>query len=386
MITKNYDARPVSPGIATSTSFTTHPDAIGFSANDLQQDAPHFYTRWSNPTVAALEDKLAELEGGQAGLCFASGMAAISALFLTQLSSGDHLIFSDVCYAGVAELAIDILPKYGIEISAVDTSNLVEIAAAVRPTTKLIHVETPANPILRLADIAAISKIAKGCGAKLSIDSTIATPVATQPLALGADFVVHSLSKYLCAHGDAIGGGRVGKADALASIRREALIHHGGCLSPFSAWLILRGIETLEARMAVHERNARIVAEFLESHPKVKKVYWPGLASHPQHELAKRQMTNFSSLLAFSVQDGANLARWLAENVKTFSYAVSLGKAKSLIFYIPTDDIVNSSYRLSASASVRYRDWIGDGVFRVSVGLENPKLLIKELAEALDRS
>ena len=138
--------------------------------------------------------------------------------------------------------------------------------------------------------------------------------------------------------------------------------------------------------MAVHERNARIVAEFLESHPKVKKVYWPGLASHPQHELAKRQMTNFSSLLAFSVQDGANLARCLAENVKTFSYAVSLGKAKSLIFYIPTDDIVNSSYRLSASASVRYRDWIGDGVFRVSVGLENPKLLIKELAEALDRS
>ena len=363
-MTKRFSAHPISPGIVTSTSFTTHPDVIGFSANDLQLDAPHFYTRWSNPTVAALEAKLAELEGGEAGLCFASGMAAISALFLTHLSSGDHLILSDVCYAGVAELAHDILPKYGIAVSSVDTSNLDEIAAAVRPQTKLIHVETPANPILRLADIAAISKIAKGCGAKLSIDSTIATPVATQPLSLGADYVVHSLSKYLCGHGDAIAGGIVGKADALASIRREALIHHGACLSPFAAWLILRGIETLEARMAVHERNARAVAEFLQSHPKVKKVYWPGLLSHPQYELAKRQMANFSSLLAFSVVNGPELARWLAENVKTFSYAVSLGKAKSLIFYIPSHDIINSSYRLGNAASVRYKDWIGEGAFR----------------------
>ncbi|MBI2717235.1 MAG: aminotransferase class I/II-fold pyridoxal phosphate-dependent enzyme [Rhizobiales bacterium] len=383
-MTKHNATRPVSPDIVTSTSFKAHPDAIGFSANDLQLDAPHFYTRWSNPTVAALEDKLAELEGGEAGLCFASGMAAISALFLTHLSNGDHLILSDVCYAGVAELVHDILPKYGIAVSAVDTSNLAEIAAAVRPQTKLIHVETPGNPILRLADIEAISRIATGCSAKLSIDSTIATPVATQPLSLGADYVVHSLSKYLCGHGDAIAGGIVGKADALASIRREALIHHGACLSPVSAWLILRGIETLDARMAVHERNARAVAEFLQNHPKVKRVFWPGLPSHPQHDLAKRQMANFSSLLAFSVEKGPDLARWLAENVKTFSYAVSLGKAKSLIFYIPSQDIINSSYRLGDAASARYKDWIGEGAFRVSIGLEDPKLLISELEAALE--
>ncbi len=383
-MTKSFTPHQVSPGIVTATSFTTHPDAIGFSANDLQQNAPHFYTRWSNPTIAELEAKLADLEGGEAGLCFASGMAAISALFLTHLSQGDHLVVSDVCYAGVAELVHDILPKYGISVSAVDTSDLTAIAEAVRPQTKLIHVETPANPILRLADIAAISRIAKGCGAKLSIDSTIATPVATKPLSLGADFVVHSLTKYLCGHGDAIAGGIVGKVDALASVRREALIHHGACLSPFAAWLVLRGIETLDARMAVHERNARAVAEFLHGHPKVTKVYWPGLQSHPQHDLAKRQMANFSGLLAFSVEKGPELARWLAENVKTFSYAVSLGKAKSLVFYISSQDIINSSYRLGNAASARYKDWIGEGAFRVSIGLEDPKRLISELAAALE--
>lgn len=375
----------VSPEIVTATSFHTHPDLIGFSANDLTQDAPHFYTRWSNPTVAALEEKLAQLEGGEAGLCFASGMAAISALFLTQLRSGDHLILSEVCYAGVAELAHDILPKFGIAVSAVDTADPNNVAAAVRPETRLIHIETPANPILKLTDIAAVAAIAKSCGARLSVDSTIATPVATRPLSLGADFVVHSLSKYLCGHGDAIGGGIVGSTAAMTAIRKEALIHHGGCMSPFAAWLILRGIETLEPRMAMHERNAGIVARFLESHSKVEKTYWPGLSSHPQHELAKRQMSNFSGMVTFSVGSGLELARRVADTAKTFNYAVSLGKTKSLIFYIPSDDIVGSSYRLGPDSSARYKDWIGDGAFRVSVGLEDPVRLVEELGGFLDR-
>jgi len=376
----------VSPELVLSTSFHTHPDLVGFSANDLTQDAPYFYTRWSNPTVAALEEKLAELEGGEAGLCFASGMAAISALFLTQLRSGDHLILSEVCYAGVAELAHDILPKFGIAVSAVDTADSANVAAAVRPETRLIHIETPANPILKLTDIAAIAGIAKSCGAKLSVDSTLATPIATRPLSLGADFVVHSLSKYLCGHGDAIGGGLVGNLAAMAAIRKEALIHHGGCLSPFAAWLILRGIETLESRMAIHERNAGIVARFLESHPKVEKTYWPGLTSHPQHELARRQMTNFSGMVTFSVGNGLELARRLAESARVFSYAVSLGKTKSLIFYIASDDIVRSSYQLNPESTSRYKDWIGDGAFRVSVGLENPVRLVAELGAFLDKS
>jgi len=378
--------RPVSPDIVAATSFHTHPDLIGFSANDLRQDAPHFYTRWSNPTVAALEERVAELEGGEAGLCFASGIAAISALFLTQLRSGDHLILADVCYAGVAELAYDILPKFGIAVSAVDSADPDSVAEAVRPETRLIHVETPANPNLKLTDIVAIALVARGCGAKLSVDSTIATPIATRPLALGADFVVHSLSKYLCGHGDAIGGAIVGDRASIATLRKEALIHHGGCLSPFAAWLILRGIETLEARMIVHERNAGIVARFLESHPKVAKTYWPGLASHPQHELAVRQMANFSGMVTFSVGDGMELARRMAETVKTFSYAVSLGKTKSLIFYIPSDDIIGSSYRLNHDAAARYRDWMGDGAFRVSVGLEDPDRLVDELGAILAKT
>ena len=385
-MTKDTTTRSVSPDIITSTSFHTHPDAIGFSANDLAHDAPHFYTRWSNPTVAALEEKLAQLEGGEAGLCFASGMAAISALFLTQLAAGDHLILSEVCYAGVAELAHDILPKFGIAVSAVDTADPACVAAAVRHETRLIHVESPANPILKLTDIAAMSAIARGCGARLSVDSTLATPIATRPLALGADFVVHSLSKYLCGHGDAIGGGIVGGQDAMAAMRREALIHHGGCLSPFTAWLILRGIETLEARMAIHERNAGMVARFLESHPGVGKTYWPGLLSHPQHELARRQMTNFSGMVTFSVDNGIELARHVAESARIFSYAVSLGKTKSLIFHIPSDDIVRSSYRLDPASAARYRDWIGAGAFRVSVGLEDPLRLIEELGTFLDKS
>lgn len=382
---KDEKPRAVSPEIVTATSFHTHPDLIGFSANDLTHDAPHFYTRWSNPTVAALEEKLAQLEGGEAGLCFASGMAAISALFLSQLAAGDHLILSEVCYAGVAELALDILPKFSIAVSAVDTGNAAEVAAAVRPETRLIHVETPANPILKLTDIAAMAAIAKGCGAKLSVDSTLATPLATRPLALGADFVVHSLSKYLCGHGDAIGGGIVGERAAMASLRKEALIHHGACLSPFAAWLILRGLETLEARMTVHERNAGVMAHFLESHPRVEKTYWPGLASHPQHELAKRQMANFSGMVTFSVGDGLELARRLADSAATFSYAVSLGKTKSLIYYIASADIVSSSYRLEPNALARYEEWVGPGAFRVSVGLEDPIRLVDELGRFLDK-
>ncbi|MGX8013650.1 PLP-dependent transferase [Mesorhizobium sp. ORM8.1] len=198
--------------------------------------------------------------------------------------------------------------------------------------------------------------------------------------------MVHSLSKYLCGHGDAIGGAIMGDGAAMAAMRKEALIHHGGCLSPFAAWLIMRGIETLEARMMIHERNASIVARFLESHPSVEKTYWPGLASHPQHELATRQMANFSGMVTFSVGDGVELARRFAESVTTFSYAVSLGKTKSLIFYIPSDDIIGTSYHLKPDAAARYREWIGHGAFRMSVGLEDPDRLVDELGTILAKA
>jgi cystathionine gamma-synthase len=376
--------QPVSPAPVLSTTFFTHPDAVGFSAADLKDDAPHFYTRWSNPTLELLEKRLAELEGGEAAVSFASGMAAIIAVFSQHLGTGDHLIISDVCYAGVAEYAHYNLPRLGVEVSYVDTSDPANVAAAMRPNTRLVHIETPANPILKLADIAAIADIAHAGGALLSVDSTIATPIGTNPLALGADYVCHSLTKYLCGHGDALGGAVIGSAARLAELRKNVLIHLGAALSPMSAYLILRGIETLPLRMEKHEANSRVVAEWLEGHPKVRRVLWPGLASHPQAELARRQMRNFSGLLSFSVKSGsADMARQLAERLKLVSYAVSLGKTKSLCFFIPTEDILRSSFQLTGKQADDFRDWAGEGVFRVSIGIENAAELIADFEQAL---
>jgi cystathionine gamma-synthase/methionine-gamma-lyase len=376
--------QPVTPGPVLSTTYYTHPDAAGFSAADLRADAPHFYSRWSNPTLELLEKRLAELEGGEAALSFASGMAAITALFQQHLKAGDHLVLSDVCYAGVAEYAHHVLPRQGVEVSHVDASDPANVAAAMRPNTCLVHIETPANPILKLTDIAAVAAIAHAGNSLLSVDSTIATPIGTNPLALGADFVCHSLTKYLCGHGDALGGAVAGRADAIAALRQQGLIHLGGVLSPWSAYLILRGIETLPLRMEKHEANARAVAEWLESHPKVRRVLWPGLASHPQAGLARRQMRNFSALLSFSVKSGsAALASRLAERLQLVSYAVSLGKTKSLCFYIGTDDLLRSSFQLSGKPEADFRDWAGEGVFRVSVGLENPADIIADFEQAL---
>lgn len=375
---------PVTPPLVTATSFHTDPDAIGFSANDLDAAAPMFYTRWGNPTVAQLEARLAALEGGEAALGFASGMAALSGLFLHRLSPGDHLLLSDVCYAGIAEFAQDTLARYGVAVSTVDMSDIGAVAAAIRPGTRLLHVETPANPILKLADIAALAELAHAAGAELSVDSTMATPIATRPLALGADWVVHSLTKYACGHGDALGGAVIGRAEGIAGLRKEAVIHLGGAMNPFAAWLILRGLETLPLRMERHAANARSIAEFLEGHPRIGRVYWPGLASHPQHELARRQMRNFSGMVSFSAADDKALARQLAQRLTLWTYAVSLGKTHSLLFHIPSDDVLHGSFRLEGRAAEAYRDWTGDGTFRLSVGLEDPADLIEDLAKALD--
>jgi cystathionine beta-lyase/cystathionine gamma-synthase len=375
---------PASSPPVMATSFFTRPDAVGFSANDLNEAAPHFYTRWSNPTLELLETRLAALETGEAALSFATGMAAVSALFLDRLGSGDHLVLSNICYAGVAELAHDILPKHGIAVTAVDTSNLEAVAAAMRPNTKLVHIETPANPILRLSDIAAIAEIAHAGGAELSVDATISTPLGTKPLALGADYVVHSLTKYIGGHGDTLGGAVIGRHEQIAALRKGGLIHLGGSLSPFAAWLILRGMETLAPRMMMHEANARRIEAFLADHPKVRSVFWPGSPRHPQHDLAARQMRNFSGLLAFTArEEGRALACQLAERLRVVSYAVSLGKTKSLLFYIPTEDILRSSFHLEGEEARSYRDWAADGVFRFSIGLEDPDDIIADLEQAL---
>jgi cystathionine beta-lyase/cystathionine gamma-synthase len=375
---------PLAKPPVLSTSYFTHPDAVGFSASDLEADAPHFYTRWSNPTLELLEMRLALLEGAEAAVSFGSGMAAIVTLFHDRLKTGDHLVLSNVCYAGVSEYAHHALPRMGIEVSAVDTSEPERVKNAMRMNTKLVHIETPANPILRITDIEAIAKIAHAHGAELSVDSTIATPMATRPVELGADYVCHSLTKYLCGHGDALGGAVIGRAEAMARLRKDGLIHMGGALSPFSAYLILRGMETLPLRMKQHEANARALAEFLLEHPGVQRVMWPGLQVHKGHGIAEQQMRNFSGLLSFAVSgNGIATARQLAERLRVVSYAVSLGSSKSLCFYIPTDDILRSSFVLDAMDAAAYREQAGEGVFRVSLGLEDANDIIADFQRGL---
>jgi methionine-gamma-lyase len=371
------------PNLVMSTTFVVEEAGGSFSALELGADAPFIYTRWSNPTVKQLEDKLSALEGGEATVCFATGMAAATALFVHLMKTGSHMVVSDVCYAGVAELVRDTLPKMGIEITTVDTSDLAEVRAALRPNTRLVYIETPNNPILRLTDIAAVAALAHQAGAELAVDSTFATPIATRPIALGADYVLHSLTKYIGGHGDALGGSLTGRSERMEPLRQDACIHMGGVMSPFNAWLIMRGAATLPLRMAAHQESAMKLARFLEHHPRVTRVMYPGLPSHPQHDLARRQMSNFSGMITFQTREGPVVAQQLAQRLRIIHHAVSLGHLRSLVFYIATDDLQANSFRLNDEHLRRYRSYAGDGVFRFSVGLEDPADLMADLEQAL---
>lgn len=345
--------------------------------------APHAYTRWSNPTLRALEVRLAALEGTEAALVTATGMAAVSALVFALLSAGDHLVASEVCYAGSVEMFGLHLPRFGIDVSLVDTSDAEQVRAALRPNTKLVYAETPANPVLRIADIRSLAQVAHAHGVPLAVDSTWAGPSLQRPAALGADYVIHSLTKYLNGHGDALGGAICGRTAALHKIRQDGLVHLGGAASPFNAWLILRGLATLPLRMRRHCESALEIARFLESHPKVKRVFYPGLPSHPHHELAGRQMTAGGGMITFQLRDGLGAAISLAERIKLWAYATSLGHAHSLLFYYPTDLYVDAAPYLTAAQKAGIREWTGDGIVRASVGLESPQDLMADLDQAL---
>lgn len=370
------------PNIVMSSTFVAGPDAA-FSIEGNDTDAPFIYTRWGNPTVDQLERKLASLESADACVAFASGMAAISSLMLHALKAGDHIVMSDVAYAGASELTNDIIPRLGINVTKVDTSSLEAVRQAMTPTTRLIYIETPCNPLMRLTDIQAVVEIARTQGAKVAIDSTFATPMATRPIELGVDYVIHSLTKYLGGHGDAVGGAVLGSAEEMAELRQRIGIHAGGILSPFNAWLIMRGVATFPLRMKAHEENAMAVAAFLENHPMVTRVMYPGLNSHPQHELASRQMQNFGGMLTFQTENGPAVARALAEKLKIIHYAVSLGHHRSLVFYMPTDELWETSFQLSPEQQTSYRKFAGDGIFRLSVGLEDAVDLCNDLQQAL---
>jgi methionine-gamma-lyase len=277
-----------------------------------------------------------------------------------------------------------LIPELGIEITKVNTSDINAVGNAIKPNTKLIYVETPCNPILRLTDIAAVAAIAHNAGAKLAVDSTFATPMATRPLQLGADFVIHSLTKYLGGHGDALGGVLLGSKHDLVPLRKKTSIRFGGTISPFNAWLIIRGLATLPLRMRVHQENALKIAEYLEQNPRIKRVIYPGLPSHPQHELAKRQMKNLSGMLTFQVKDSRDVQK-IAKRLQIIHYAVSLGHHRSLVFYLNSKDLLQTSFKFNDLE--QYRSWeafVGEGIFRLSAGLEDADDLIADLEQALD--
>jgi cystathionine beta-lyase/cystathionine gamma-synthase len=348
--------RASSPNLVMSATFA--PAAVtGFSARNRMGYEGFIYARQSSPTVKQLEEKLAALEGAEAALAFASGMAASHALIAGRLSKGDHLVMSDSNYVGTAELVRDSLPRFGIDVSLVDTSDTGAVERALRPDTSMLWVETPANPIMRLSDIAKLS---------------------------GADFVVHSLTKYIGGHGDAMGGAVLGRKSDLDALNLEATVHYGGVLSPFNAWLILRGAATLPLRMRAHEESALTVASFLEGHRAIKRVIYPGLASHPQHDLARRQMRNFSGMMTFQThRDGAAVAQRMIDRFEVIHYAVSLGHHRSLVYWIPTESLMASSFKLEGEALRRYRDYAGNGVFRFSVGIEDAEDICADLERVL---
>jgi cystathionine beta-lyase/cystathionine gamma-synthase len=346
-----------------------------FELTGIGTDKGWDYSRAGNPTRDRLEEALAALEGGTSGHAFTSGMAAIYGL-VAMLRSGDHLICSRNVYGGTARLFNLIVRHYGIEIEYVDTERLDAVAAAIRPNTKLIHVETPTNPLMVLTDIAGVSEIAHAHGVEVSVDNTFLSPALQSPLALGADIVMHSTTKFLNGHSDGLGGALIGSTPEHKG--RFLLVQKaaGGILSPFECFLVLRGIRTLPLRMKQHEENGRAVAEFLSTQPKVTRLAYPGLKSHPQHELAVRQQRGFGSMLSFDLGTTRAAGRFLAA-IKVFLSAESLGGVESLASHSAT------TTHASLSDEERAAVGITEGLVRLSVGIEDKEDLIEDLDQAL---
>ena len=346
-----------------------------FELTGIGTDKGWDYSRAGNPTRDRLEMALAALEGGHSGHAFSSGMAAIYALVAT-LHAGDHLICSHNVYGGTQRLFNQIIQHYGIEIEYVDTGDLAAVAAAIKPNTKLIHVETPTNPLMSLSDIAGVSAIAHQHGVEVSVDNTFMSPALQSPIALGADIVMHSTTKFLNGHSDGLGGALIGTKpehkERFLLVQKAA----GGILSPFECFLVLRGIKTLPLRMKQHEENGRAVAEFLSTQSKVTRLAYPGLKSHPQHELAVKQQKGFGSMLSFDLGSRDAAGKFLAA-IKVFLSAESLGGVESLASHSAT------TTHAALSEEDRTRLGITQGLVRLSVGIEDKEDLIADLEQAL---
>jgi cystathionine beta-lyase/cystathionine gamma-synthase len=343
----------------------------------LGQHKGYEYARTQNPTRAALEANLAAIEGGKAGFAFASGMAAEGAV-MTLLKSGDHVVVTDNTYGGTYRLFERVLRKYQLDFSYVDTSNLDEIRAAIRPSTKMLFVETPTNPVLRITDLAAACDIAHQRNVFVVVDNTFASPCVQRPIEFGADLVVHSTTKFLNGHSDSVGGIVIAVRDDHIEWLRFVQNAEGAILGPMDAWLVLRGTKTLPLRMDRHNASAHALAEFLATHPKVSRVYYPGLPEHPQHALARRQMRGFGGLIAFEL-GSLERARTLLNHVRLMALAESLGGVETLISHPAT------MTHASVPPDRRQQIGIPDDMVRVSVGIEDLDDLKEDLVQALDK-
>ena len=366
---------PENGAVMTPVYFTT----------TFEQDAPakprqgYEYSRSGNPTRTALEGNVASLESARWGLCFGSGLAAVNAI-CDMLSPGDHVVAANDLYGGTFRIFRQVFERFGMEFTFVDATDLDAVRAAMRDTTKMVYIETPSNPLLSIIDIAACCEIAKTKQAITVVDNTFATPFLQQPLALGADLVLHSMTKYLGGHSDAVGGALCGNDEGL----REKLAFYqnavGGQLGPMDSFLFLRGTKTLHIRLERHCENAKKIASVLEAHSAVERVYYPGLASHPQHEVAARQMKDFGGMISFELAGGIEAANAFACNTNVFTLAESLGGVESLV------EVPCSMTHASIPPEERRKAGLNDGLIRLSVGIEHVDDLVADVEQAIERA
>jgi methionine-gamma-lyase len=371
---KPYNAHAM-PIVQTSTFYFDSPD-MGAAVFAGEAEG-HIYTRLGNPTTEALEKIMAGLEHADGAVAFSTGLAAITGAMLPLLNKGDHVISGDTLYGPSIHLLRDVFSRWGIETTFVDSSDPEIVQKALQPNTKMLFFETPANPTSKITDIEAVSKIAKKAGVLTAVDNTFCTPYLQQPLALGADISVYSTTKYLNGHGDLVGGMVVANGDLIETIRTFRK-DTGAIFSPFESYLLLRGMKSLSLRMDRHHINAIAVADFLRDHPKVEKVYFPGHEDFPGHDVARRQMTAWSSCFAFELNGGYEAGKQLLSNVELCLLAVSLGTIDTLIQH-PA-----SMTHAGVSREMRLAQGLSDGLVRISVGCEDVKDIIADLSQALD--
>lgn len=359
----------------TFDSIETANAAFAFETKD------YVYTRGNNPTLRVLEERMAVLEGGSDAVAFASGMAAISSVLLSLLKPGDEIIAHRMLYGSSQDFIKNTLPQYGISSRLLNLADISVLKAEISDRTRVIYFETPANPSLEIIDIKAVCSIAAATGITVVVDNTFATPYSQRPLDLGAHVVVHSATKYISGHGDVVAGIAIGKdRDYVQKLKFGYLCEFGGVMSPFTAWLLVRGIKTLALRMREHQTNALAIANYLKGHPKVQKVYYPGLPDFPGHALAATQMSGFGAMVSFEINGGLNQAKELVNNLQLFKLAVSLGDCESLV-QLP----FAMTHRSYTAKEVKDAG-LSPGLIRLSIGLEHKEDLVADLDKALDKA